>query len=172
MGQDAGAQRQPLFPPARKLARQLLLPPREPKPRDGLAGGLAGIADPIDAGDEFEILADGEVLIEREALGHIAHAPLDEMALGQDVIAQTGPASAVGRQQAAEHADGGGLARAVGTEKAVNLPAPHLKGQVMHHHARAERLGQARHIDDDVGGAIPHGASSTLTGWPTRKSQG
>ena len=172
LGQDAGAQRQPLLPAPRKLPRQLILAARKAKPRDGLAGGCARIGHAIDAPDKFEILADGEVLIKREALGHVAHPPLDEMALGEDVVAQTSPAAAVGGQQAAEHADGRGLARTIGAEKPVDLPAPHLQGEILHHHARAERLGQPRHVDDDVGRRLPHGASSTVTGWPTRSSCG
>ena len=169
---DAGAQRQPLFPASRKLPRQLILAARKAQPRDGLAGGCARIRHPIDAADEFEILADGKVLIERETLGHVAHAPLDEMALGEDVVAETSPAAVIWRQQAAEHADGRGLARAIGPQKPVDLPAPHLQGEVLHHHARTEGFRQPRHVDDDVGRRLPHGASSTVTGWPTRSSCG
>ena len=54
---------------------------------------------------------------------------------------------AIGRQQAAEHAQRRGLARAVGSEEAVDLAAPDAHGQVAHHHLAVERLGEPFDVD-------------------------
>ena len=52
--------------------------------------------------------------------------------------------AAVRCEQSAQHADGGGLAGAVGTEKAVDRAATDLHRQVAHHDLAVEGLGQAR----------------------------
>ena len=82
----------------------------------------------------------------------------------------------VGREQTAQHADGGGLAGAVRPEKAVDRAALHLHRQIAHHRAAVEVFGQALDIDDDVGCAFICaalcGTCVTLTGWPTRNFSG
>ena len=47
-----------------------------------------------------------------------------------------------GRQQAAQHADGGGFARAVGSQEAEDFALGHLQRDVVHGHERAEGLHQ------------------------------
>src|SRR5207244_810148 len=101
---------------------------------------------------------------------------LDLVGLGADVVAQARAAAFVRRQQAGEHADGRGLARAVATEEAVDGAAPHLHGEIAHDLAAVEGLGEPFHVDRDVGGGR-HGAlstcvSATLTGCPTRSRSG
>jgi hypothetical protein len=80
---------------------------------DRLLGGLGRIGHTIDAGDELQILADRQIGIEAEALGHVTHIALDLIALRADVVAKAGAAARVRREQPAQHADGGGLAAAV-----------------------------------------------------------
>ena len=77
LGQDAGAEREPLLPAARQFAGELLLAAGQPEPLDRLARGAARIGHAIDARDEFQILADREVLVEAEALRHVADLALD-----------------------------------------------------------------------------------------------
>ena len=109
----------------------------------------------------------------------------DLAALGQDVEAEAGAAPRIGGQQAAQHADGGGLAGAVGAEEAVDLPAHHPHGEIVHHQGGAEPLAEALHLDGDVGrrraplprrrcGRRAHGfgPSVTVTGWPGRVAAG
>jgi len=149
-GQDAGAKREPLLPAPRQLARELVGPALESKAVDGFRGGAAWIGNPIDAGDEFEVLADGEIRIQTEALGHVAHIALDLVGLGEDIVAKAGAPVGVGREQPAQHADGGGLAAAVRPEEAVDLPLGHFQGQVLDHNAVAEGLGQPLDVDGDL----------------------
>src|SRR5262249_25606082 len=94
--------------------------------------------------------------------------------LGADVVAETGAAAFIGGEQAAQHADGRGLARSVGAEEAVDRAASNLHRQVSHHRAAAEFLGQAVDIDNDVvcGAHRPSSTNLTSTGWPTRSSPG
>ena len=52
----------------------------------------------VDAADELEVLADGEVLVETEALSHVAGLALDGVAFAHQVVAEAGAATAVGGQ--------------------------------------------------------------------------
>ena len=70
------------------------------------------------------------------------------------------PRALVGREQAAQHADGRGLAAAVGAEKAADLAALDLDADMVDHRARAEALDQAAHVDDRA-----H-RSAHVDGWP------
>jgi hypothetical protein len=193
IGQRAGAERGPLLPAARQLARDLLLAAFEPEPGDHRLGGARRARQAVDARDEFQILAHRKILVETEVLRHVADARLDLCGFGADVEAEAGAAALVGREQAAQHADGGGLARAVGAEEAEDRAAPDLHRQVADDHSPAERFGQAAHVDDDVarrlgrdrgrrahrdacgvgaGAAVFRGNSVTSTGCPTRSSPG
>ena len=75
--QDAGAERQPLLPAARQLAGELVGASREPEPPDGLGRRPPRVRHAIDARHEFEILADRQVVVEAEALRHVADVALD-----------------------------------------------------------------------------------------------
>ena len=81
------------------------------------------------------------------------------------VEAEAGALALVRRQQAAEHADGRGLARAVGPEKAVDRALRHADVEMVDHRALAEALGQPADVDDR---RVAHGSRPTLTGWPGR----
>jgi hypothetical protein len=115
-----------LLPAAGELAGKLLLAPRQADPLDHVARSTPRIREAVKPRDEFEILAHGQVLIQAETLGHVADLALDLVGVLQDVVAEAGALAAVGRQQAAEDADGRGLARTVRPEKAVNRAALHL----------------------------------------------
>ena len=115
----------------------------------------------------------GKILVEAEVLRHVADARLDLRGFSADVVTEAVAAAFVGREQAAQHADGGGLAGAVGAEKAVDGAALDLHRQVMHHLAAAERLRQPVDLDGNLRRCrcsvrlwLGHGAGSkvTLTG--------
>ncbi len=79
--------------------------------------------EPVDAGEEVEVLAHGQILVEREPLAHVADVPADRLALGGDVEAEHGGVARGGGQQAAQDPDQRRLARAVRSEQAVDLAA-------------------------------------------------
>src|SRR5262249_178511 len=70
----------------------------------------------------------------------------------------------IGREEAAEHAERGGLPAAVGSEEAADLSAGHLQIEPLHHGSRPERLAQAVHVDGERCGR--HRDTCTSSGWP------
>ena len=86
-------------------------------PLDHVACGAARVAQAVKPRDEFEVLAHREILIQAEALRHVADLALDLVGVAADVVAEAGALAGIRRQQPAQHADGGGLAGAVGPEK-------------------------------------------------------
>jgi len=188
--QRAGAEREALFPAAGELPRKLLLAALQSKTLNHVARRALRIGYAIEPRDEFEILPHRQILIEAEALRHVADMPLDLVGVPADVVAEASALAAVGRQQAAQHADGRRLARTIRPEEAIDRAASHLHRQIADHLARAERFRQAAHIDGDVALArsVGHGLrgvrhsahftwdsacdSVTVIGWPTRRLSG
>src|SRR5690606_20090319 len=123
---QAGGQRQPLLPAARQRARELLRTVGETEIGKRAVDALPAPVDPVHAGDEIEVLADRQILVERELLRHVAGLLLDAGRIAPDVEAEAGALALVGRQQSAQHADGRRLARSIGAEKAVDGAARYL----------------------------------------------
>src|SRR5262245_19671873 len=156
---DAGGERQPLLPAARQGAGELMLPLAEAEPLQRAVDLLADRFQPVEPRHEFEILPDRQILVEGEALRHVADLELDPVALGQDVEPEAGALPRIRLQQPAQHADGGGLAAAIGPEEADDLSFRHFEIDMVHHHPAAEALGEPCDRDD------VH-SSLTSTGWP------
>ena len=104
----------------------------------------------VDAGEEFEVFGDRQVVVERKLLRHVAD--LLPYLRGTKAAALAGQlhAAAGGREQAAEHLDGGGLARAIRAQQAVDLAVPHLGGDVLHSRKRAEMFGEIGSADGNL----------------------
>src|SRR5581483_1830304 len=83
--QRRAGQRQPLLPAAGEGAGQLVAAVLQPQRLDRSLDALAAAVERVDAGDEGEVLLDRQVLVEREALGHVAGAALDLVGLAADV---------------------------------------------------------------------------------------
>jgi hypothetical protein len=174
--QHAGRPGKPLLPAAGKLAGKLVAAAGEPHALDDRIDPSAWVRHFIYVGHEIEILKHREVLIEAEFLGHVADLTANLVGLADDIEAETSPASAIGREQAAQHADGGGFAAAVGAEKAADLAFGNLQAEPIDHSMRAEALAQIVHVDDKraSGAAFAHGIDHgggdplgrTATGWP------
>src|SRR6185369_11670751 len=148
-------------------AGELRCPRREPEVLEGAVDGLATRWHVVHPGDEVEVLADREVLPEREALRHVAHVALDLVALRANVVAEAGSGSGVGRQEAAHQADRRRLAAAVRSEEAEDLAAVRPQREVDHDMLVAEVLVEAVHVDRGI--ACRRGGnhcSVTATGWP------
>ena len=113
----------------------------------------------VDAGDEIEILVDGQVVVEAEPLRHISDLPADRLSLVDDVVAEACPAAAIRNEEPAQHADRRGLAAAVGTEKAAYFTGADLQREAFDDFVRAETLAQVVNVDDQVrhcGGGLRH----------------
>ena len=94
---------------------------------------------------------DGEVVPEGEPLRHVADIALDFRAFAHGCRSQAGAAAGVGLQQAAHHADGGGLAAAVGAKESEDLPATDPQRHIVDHVLVAEVLVQTLHVDGVFG---------------------
>src|SRR5262245_20494674 len=172
--QRAGAECQPLLPPTREFSRELLFPPCETKPLDRTACSGSWLINAVDPADELKVLAHREILIEAEALRHVANVTLDLVGFSADVVTEARSGPGVRRQQSAQHADGGCLSGTVGAEKTVDRAALDLHGQVPHDGTTIELLGQTMDIDDDIVRIHLRGSCDkvTVTGWPTRNFSG
>ena len=140
----------------------------EPEALERLVDPAAAVGQPVDSPDELEVLRDRQVLVEAEALRHVADLALDPRRLAQDVEAEARAAAAVGGEQAAEHADRRGLAAAVGPQEAVDLAPAHLEREAVDDHLAVEALGETFDVDGE--GGFGHGGatygSTTSRGWP------
>jgi hypothetical protein len=106
------------------------------------------VGEPVQSGEELEVLGDAQAEVEAGVLGHDRDALPDL----EPVRAADGEAGDLGRagarsDQRAERADHGGLAGPVRPEEAEDLPALDRERHVREGEAVAEPLGQA--VDDD-----------------------
>ena len=159
--EDRAAERQPLLPAHGQRPRQASLASLEAghleHPGQAAVDRLPG--QPVGAAEKADVLGDGEVLVERELLGHVADDLLDPLGLAADVEpADRGGAG--GRvEKAAEHPDGRGFAGPVGPQEAEDGAALDLEAHGVDGGERAEPLGQRLHFD----GMIRHGRPRTET---------
>ena len=96
------------------------------KPLYLLINGLDAVVALLDSGaekggKELQVLSHREILIERKATGHIAHAAADVFHLPHRVETIHRSRSLVGQHQRAEDTEQGGLARTVGTNQPEHL---------------------------------------------------
>ena len=84
--------------------------------------------------------------------------------VAEDVEAEAGAAAAIRRKQAAQHADRGRLAAAVGAEKAADLAASRPQRQALDDLARAVTLAQIVDVDHEFVSWRRGRAGCTVTG--------
>ena len=159
---EARGECEALLPAARERARELVLARGEAEALESLAQPALAVVDLVHARDEVQILLDGQVVVETELLRHVAHLALDELGVLRDVVAEHDAAPLVGREQPADHADGGGLAAAVGAKEAVDGALRNLHREMVDDGLLAEALGEAL----DINGVFGAHCSVTSTGCP------
>jgi hypothetical protein len=91
----------------------------------------------------LDVLLDRHAAEDRGLLRQIAEAHAGALVhrLGRDVLAVQPDRAAVGRDQAGDHVEAGGLAGAVGAQQARDLSALDMQGDVAHHLPLAEGAG-------------------------------
>ena len=148
--QHRAAEREALLPTAGQRRHQRLLAAAKPGHFDGEAHALAqfGARHAVDAAEEAQILLDRKVAVEREFLRHVADMFAHPFGITRDVDAGDEYAPGGRPQQAAENADRGRLAGAVGAEKPHDLAAPDAKAHVIDGDEIAEPFDQI--LDDDL----------------------
>ena len=161
--EDRAAQGQPLLPAAREDGRRLAAVPGQPRHFDHplLPRPFLFPRDAVDAAVEVDVLLDGEVLVEREFLAHVADVGFDLFGLGADIEAGHGARAAAGAEDAAEHADGGRLARPVRAQEAEDLALLDLEADAIDGHEVAEPLFQVVDHDGGIARVIAHDRRKT-----------
>ena len=117
----------------------------------------AGSRQRMDLAHEVEVLEDGQILVEREALGHVADRAAQAFRLLGDAEPQHFDLALARCEQAAQHADGGGLARSVRSQEAVDLRARNREIHVVDGHELAEAPGETVSGDRRGGLSRRHG---------------
>jgi hypothetical protein len=117
-------------------------PDSRPARRSG-DGGVAALDEPlarqaVDARVEVEVLEDGEIVVEREPLAHIANLAADLLTLGGDVEPEHRGRAARRGQKAAQDADERRLAGAVRSQEAVDHAGAHGQADIVERHEVAE----------------------------------
>ena len=128
----------------------------------------------VDPAEEAEVLAHREVVVEAEALAHVADLPLHALGVLRDVGADDDAGAGGGRQQAAQHPDRRGLAGPVRAEEAEDLALVHgqrdpvdgLEGpEVLAELVQLDGRGHQRALEGlviprDSGGRVPRNPQS------------
>ena len=143
------------------------------RPFDAFA--LAAAAKPVGAGEEIQILDDGELAIERELLRDVADLLPGRGAGVVQVDAGDAQRAAACRQQTAEHAERRRLAGPVGPEQTEDLAAVDLEVDMIDGDERAEFSDEVADFDDRFVSLAAGGRASVsdaATGCdPTGRSQ-
>jgi hypothetical protein len=137
--QEAGAveQTQAQVEPALHAAGEALDPVTRPigeaDPGQALIDPLPQLAagEPVQRAPERQVVAGGQVLVDRDLLRHHPEVALDRRRLEPDVAAVHQDPAAVGLENPRDHAQRRGLAGAVGAEQAEDLAVPDLEGDVV-----------------------------------------
>jgi hypothetical protein len=117
-----------------------------------LAGAHRGGGQAEEVAEKPEVLVDAEVAVEAVLLGHVAEGFEGLGGAGRDELAADEGGAGVGDQEAREHADGGGLAGAVGAHEAVELARAEREGQTAHGRGVAEAAREGAGFDGEAGG--------------------
>src|SRR5205814_783026 len=105
------------------------------------------VLEAVDPGDEGEILLDRQVFVEGEALGHVAGLTFDRFGFAREFEAEHLARATVGGEEAAEHAQGRRLPRAVWAEEAGDVALLDLDRDVVDCGERAEAFAQVVNVD-------------------------
>ena len=121
----------------------------------------AGVVD-VEGAEAVDVLAHGELVEDRHALGHHADAPREVVARGRHGLAEQLDGAFVVGEQLQDAVDGRGLAAAVGSQKAKDLAPPHREVEVVQGDQVPVALHEVAHLDGGVGGGMlrrAHGGS-------------
>ena len=113
-------------------------------------GTIRLFAGALQLGNEQQILLHGHILIQRRQLRQVADAGLGRGGLVGNVVAVDFDRAVRGRNVAGNNVHGGGLARAVGAEQAVDAAILHGEADVVHRGVAAVALCQMLYFDQSA----------------------
>ncbi|MNH03377.1 hypothetical protein D3C79_626390 [compost metagenome] len=99
------------------------------------------------SGVQFQVLAHAQLAIQRETLRHETDPLARGQVFGVHGSTQQGGAAFAGRHQSGEHFHGGGLAAAVGAEKAEDFTATDGEADLVHRSEIPKAQGQFMRFD-------------------------
>src|SRR4051812_11326854 len=120
----------------------------------------------VNAAVQPDILADGEVLVERELLAHVPDAAFDPLALGRDVVPRHASRPGARCEKAGENTDGRGLAGTVGAEESEDLTDADVERDVIDRGEGAEATRELPRFDGVL--ARGRGGHAARSGSPIR----
>src|SRR5881396_146552 len=146
---EGAREREPLPIAAGELARELARVPAEVAEAQHLldACRAVGAGDHVDARIEHEVLLDRQVVVQREALRHVADGRLDTLGIAAQIDAQHAPLALRRLEDPTQHAERRRLPGAVGSEEAVQLAASDAEVETVHRNDPAEALREP--VGDD-----------------------
>ena len=152
-GDQAGGQVEPAPHATGELRDLLVAGVLEAEPAEQLLGGRARplLVDAEQPAEQVEVLAGGEVLVDRGVLPGDADQLAHHVRVLLDVDAEDLRAAAVHREQRGEHLEHRGLAGAVGSEDAEDLAAAYLQVDAVDGPQVAEGLHEAVGSDCQLG---------------------
>ena len=120
---DGGGEGEFLLHAVGEVGDEFFLLAGEAHELEQLLGALEGCGaiEAVHLAYEAEVLGRGETAEERHALGNDADVALELGGVCGEVLAENADAAGGGCEQAGEHFDGGGFARAVGAQEAEEL---------------------------------------------------
>src|SRR5262245_46345049 len=147
--QDRDRQLQPLLDAERQLLRAVILDVRQAEARQQLAdAALPGVGwELIDVGMKREVLPDGELVVEREGLGHVA-----DIAAHLHVVLAHGTSKELrpplpSRQESRQHFHGRRLAAAIRAKETKNFANTNAETHMIHGDEIAKTPGQTLSLD-------------------------
>ena len=117
---------------------------------------LLSPADALHIGEEAHVLQHRQVAGQRELLCDVAHTLPDGIGVGHRIVAQDLALTRRPPEQAEDHARGGGLAGAIGTDQTVGLTTADLQRHAIHGGHRRPRT--CPEVLDQVPGPDRHAA--------------
>ena len=161
---DAGRDVEPAAHPAGVVLDQLArrLGEAERLEQLGCACLGGGAVQAQQTAEQDQVLAPGEVLVDRGQLSGEAHQAAHRIGLFDDVVAEHPRAARVGPEQGGEHPDRRRLAGAVGTEHAVDGAAAAPPGRRRRRRVCRRRTSRGRWPRSQVGNACSSCSSCLL----------
>ena len=147
---DRAGEGEPLLPASRQRARDQVFLAKKARGvnRPGLAFSHGHAGQAVDAAEETQVLNDGQIVIQAEALGHVADPAFQRLGVFGDVDAENTRAAGRGSEKAAEHADGRRLPSTVRSEEAEDFAFADAERQIVHRRERAEAFDEVLDLDD------------------------
>src|SRR5215469_7537330 len=145
-----------LLPAAGKTARNLVLLALETGKFEHPAYllFLFVFGDAVDAGKELKVLLNGQVVIQRELLRHVADLAADGHGTKPSVLAGQLHGTGAGGKKPAQHLDRCGLAGAIGSEQAVDFSVTHLQRDAAYRSKLTKILAQPIGADGDLAAQV------------------